>query len=110
MGVGERRNPPLSLPQLVPGGMARVASAVMLLNACPVPPGVHHDVEQPIPVIATLRWVTGPEDTDTLALEWWRAVPSGPVVRVRVIDLRLMTGAVWLPAADVRRRTTADPR
>ena len=105
MGVGERRDPPLSLPQLVPGGMARLASAIQLLNACPVPPGVHHDVENPIPVVATPRWATGPEETDTLALEWWRALHSGPVVRVRVIDLRVMTGAVWLPAADVRRRT-----
>lgn len=108
VGVGERRDPPLNLPQLVPGGMARVASAVRLLNACPVPPGVHHDVEHPIPVVATLRWATGPEDTDTLALEWWRAVRTGPIVRVRVIDLRVMTGAVWLPATDVRRRAATE--
>nr|WP_195969121.1 hypothetical protein [Cellulomonas hominis] len=102
--MGERRHEALNLPPLVPGGMARIASAVQLLNARPVPPGVHHDVERPIPVVATLRWATGTEEIDTLALEWWRPRRGHAVVRVRIVDLRVMTGAVWLPANDVRRR------
>ena len=103
MGLGERRDAPLSLPQLIPGGMTRIASAVPLLNARPVPPGLHHDVPRPIPVVATLRWRTGIEELETLALEWWRPRGDQPVVRVRIVDQRVMTGAVWLPASDVRR-------
>lgn len=103
MGVGERRDAPLSLPQLIPGGMTRVASAVPLLNARPVPRGVHHDVQHPIPVVATLRWATGLEELQTVALEWWGLRGDQAVVLVRIVDQRVMTGAVWLPAADVRR-------
>ena len=87
------------LPQTVPGGLSRVKGTVPLLNARPVPAGVHHDVERPIPVTARLRWETGIEYVDTLAVEWW-----GGVVRVRIIDLRVMTGAVWLPVEDIERR------
>jgi hypothetical protein len=47
----------------------------------------------------TLRWATGTERLDTVAVEW-----TATLVRVRIVDLRVMTGAVWLPAADVRRR------
>ncbi|MBW0254481.1 MULTISPECIES: hypothetical protein [unclassified Cellulomonas] len=54
-----------------------------------------------MPVTAVLRWATGDELLETLALEWTRSV-----VRVRITDLRVMTGAVWLPAADVQRRLT----
>lgn len=90
---------PVSLPQSVPGGMHRVRAAVPLLNARPVPPGVHHDVDRPIPVTVTLRWATGVEVVDTVALEWTRTL-----VRVRIADLRVMTGAVWVPAEDVRRQ------
>lgn len=78
--------------------MSRVRAARPLLNARPVPPGVHHDVHDPIPVTVTLRWQTGVEQLETLALEWTRTV-----VRVRMVDQRVMTGAVWLPAEDVRR-------
>ncbi|MCG7285341.1 hypothetical protein MHY85_05045 [Cellulomonas sp. ACRRI] len=53
----------------------------------------------PIPVRVTLRWETGDETVDTVALEW-----TPRLVRVRVSDLRVMTGAVWVPAEDVRRR------
>lgn len=87
------------LTQTVPGGMSRVKGTVPLLNARPVPPGVHHDVEYPIPVTVRLRWETGVELLDTVAVEW-----CGGVIRVRIADLRVMTGAVWVPVEDVRRR------
>lgn len=51
----------------------------------------------------TLRWETGTEQLDTLAVEWWGAGDRA-VVRVRIADSRVMTGAVWVPAIDVRRR------
>lgn len=86
------------LTHTVPGGMDRVRSTRPLLNAQRVPPGVHHDVDQPIPVTVTLRWETGDEELDTLAVEW-----QGAEVRIRIADLRVMTGAVWLPVEDVRR-------
>ncbi|GIG37815.1 hypothetical protein [Cellulomonas pakistanensis] len=89
----------MNLAQTVPGGLARLRSAVPLLNAVPVPPGVHHDVDRPLPVTVTLRWETGAERLDTVAVEW-----TATLVRVRIADLRVMTGAVWLPATDVRRR------
>lgn len=91
------------LPGRVPGGMDRVRDARPLLNAHPVPPGKHHDVPDQIPVTVTLRWETGDEQLDTVALEWWRDRGEA-VVRVRIADQRVMTGAVWLPAEDVRRR------
>lgn len=81
--------------------MSRVRAAVPLLNQHPVPAGVHHDVDRPIPVTVTLRWATGVEVLDTVALEWTRTM-----VRVRIADLRVMTGAVWLPAEDLRRQGT----
>jgi len=87
------------LTQTIPGGLSRVKGTVPLLNARPVPPGVHHDVEHPIPVTVRLRWETGVELYDTDAVEW-----CGGVIRVRIADLRVMTGAVWLPVEDVRRR------
>lgn len=87
------------LTQTIPGGLSRVKGTVPLLNARPVPPGVHHDVEHPIPVTVRLRWETGVELYDTVAVEW-----SGGVIRVRIADLRVMTGAVWVPVEDVRRR------
>lgn len=104
----QRVSPPehdarVDLTQTAPGGMARVRAAVPLLNARPVPRGTHHDVDDPIPVTVTLRWETGDEQLDTVAVEWWGSGPDA-VVRVRVADLRVMTGAVWLPAGDVRRR------
>lgn len=83
--------------------MDRVRDARPLLNARPVPAGVHHDVPEPIPVTVTLRWESGDERLDTVALEWWRDRGEA-VVRVRIADPRVMTGAVWLPAEDVRRR------
>lgn len=100
------------LTHTVPGGMDRVRATRTLLNAQPVPPGVHHDVDQPVPVTVTLRWATGDEQLDTLAVEWWKVMPpepSGPdtttfLVRVQIADARVITGAVWVPAADVRRR------
>lgn len=94
----------VALPQTVPGGMDRLRATVPLLNAQRVPPGTHHDVTEPIPVTATLRWETGEEQLDTMALEWWTTERDGAVVRVRISDSRVMTGAVWVPAADVRRR------
>lgn len=90
--------PRLSLPEVVPGGMARVRAAVPLLNGHEVPPGVHHDVDHPVPVRVVLRWPTGDEFVETVAVEWTREL-----VRVRLTDLRVMTGAVWVPAVDVRR-------
>ncbi|VTR77231.1 hypothetical protein CHMI_02001 [Cellulomonas hominis] len=71
----------MSLPQRVPGGQSRIAAAVTLRNQHPVPPGVHHDVEQPVPVTARLHWETGTETIETLALEWTRTL-----VRIRIID------------------------
>jgi hypothetical protein len=89
----------VNLAQTVPGGMSRLRAAVPLLNARPVPPGTHHDVDRPVPVTVELRWESGTERLDTLAMEWTAAL-----VRVRIADLRVLTGAVWLPATDVRRR------
>lgn len=89
----------MNLARTVPGGLSRLRAAVPLLNAREVPPGEHHDVDRPLPVTVTLRWATGPERLDTVAVEW-----TATLVRVRIVDLRVMTGAVWLPAADVRRR------
>jgi hypothetical protein len=94
----------VNLPQTVPGGMDRLRATVPLLNAQRVPPGVHHDVFDPIPVTVTLRWETGEEERDTIAVEWWTTERDGAVVRVQISDSRVMTGAVWLPAGDVRRR------
>lgn len=88
-----------SLTHRVRGGMDRVRDVVPLRNQCPVPPGVHHDVDYPVPVTATLRWATGDARVDTIALEW-----TARLVRVRIADHRCMTGAVWLPASDVSRR------
>lgn len=45
----------------------------------------------------------GLEQLDTVAVEWWGSSPDA-VVRVRVADLRVMTGAVWIPG---RRRPSA---
>lgn len=110
--------PDRSLLSNVPGGMSRVHATVPLHNQRPVPPGVHHDVERPVPVTVTLRWETGVEELETVALEWWsttrdprddaqtlgRSARERSVVRVRISDLRVMTGAIWVPAEDVRRR------
>ncbi|RMI13031.1 hypothetical protein [Cellulomonas triticagri] len=81
--------------------MDRIRAVRPLLNERPVPPGVHHDVQHPIPVVVTLRWETGDEEVETIALEWW-TTRAGSVVRVRVADQRIPTGAVWLPVEDVR--------
>ena len=100
-----------TLTHTAPGGMDRIRAVRPLLNAHPVPPGVHHDVQQPVDVTVTLRWEDGNEQLDTIALEWWRPGFKSrgddlnrPLVRVRLIDPRVMTGAVWVPAEDVRRR------
>lgn len=37
------------LTHSAPGGMDRVKATMPLLNAQRVPPGVHHDVDDPIP-------------------------------------------------------------
>lgn len=87
----------------VTGGPDRIARLVPLHNQHPVPPGVHHDDDQPVPVTVTLRWASGDEQLNTVAVEWWRA-GGRDVARVRIADRRVMTGAVWLPADDVRRR------
>lgn len=99
-----------TLPMSVPGGPARLASAVKLVNESPFPPGVHHDVARPIPVTATLRWSDGQggeqlELRDTIALEWCRGAAGEQVVRVRLVDARHLTAAAWIPASDVRRIT-----
>jgi hypothetical protein len=57
------------LTHTVPGGMDRVRGTRPLLNAQRVPPGLHHDVTDPIPVTVTLRWGTGEEQLDTDAME-----------------------------------------
>lgn len=93
----------VGLTQTTPGGMARVRAAVSLLDARPVPRGMHHDVDDPIPVTVTLWWETGDERLDTVAVEWWGTGPDA-VVRLRIGNLRVMTGAVSLSIADVRRR------
>lgn len=85
------------------GGMERIAAARPLLNACAVPRGKHHDHPEPIPVRVRLRWDTGVEQVDTVELERWER-RAGTLVRVRVWDPRVMTGAVWLSAHDVRPR------
>lgn len=90
-------------PVRVTGGPDRIAGIVPLLNARKVPPGVHHDATHPIPVTITLHWATGTEKLDTVAVEWWGR-GAGAVVRVRIADRRVMTGAVWVPAEDVRPR------
>lgn len=82
-----------------PGSADRTRAQVALRNAHPVPPGVHHDVQHPVDVTVTLRWATGDEQLDTVALEW-----TPRLVRVRISDMRVMTGAVWVPVEDVRRR------
>lgn len=75
-----------------------------LLNEREVPPGVHHDVQHLIPVTVTMRWATGAEQDDALAVEWC-GTGADAVVRVRLREeKRVMTGCVWLPASDVRRR------
>lgn len=86
----------------VMGGPDRIAAVVPLHNELEVPDGVHHDVDHPIPVTVALHWETGTEYHDTVALEWWGRGPDA-VVRVRMYDQRVMTGAVWVPAKDVRR-------
>jgi hypothetical protein len=91
--------PDRSLLGNVPGGLSRLQSTVPLLNQRPVPPGVHHDVQHPIPVTVKLHWETGTEQLDTWAVEWDRHL-----IRVRISDARVITGAVWLPVEDVRRR------
>ncbi|WP_282946921.1 hypothetical protein [Cellulomonas endometrii] len=93
----------MNLTQRVPGGQSRIQAAVRLLNQREVPPGVHHDVDRPLPVTVALRWETGTELLDTVAVEWDRHL-----VRVRIGDLRVMTGAVWVPVEDVRRRAIMD--
>jgi hypothetical protein len=74
---------------------------VPLLNARRVPPGEHTDLGHPAPVVATLRWATGAEQTVTDVLERWTTDGGEALVRVRVRDPRVLTAAVWLPAADV---------
>ncbi len=77
-----------------------IADARRILNAHPVPPGVHHDVAHPIPVTARIVWEdAGEEHVDTVAVEW-----TPELVRVWLDDRRWMLKAVWLPAQDVRRR------
>jgi hypothetical protein len=97
-------DPGVDLRQTVPGGLSRVRSARRLLNECPFPRGEHHDLADPPAAFATLRWETGDEEISTVVLEWWHTRAAGWMARVRVTDPRLMTGAVWIPAADVRPR------
>ena len=52
-----------------PGSADRARAQIPLLNGRPVPPGKHHDVQHPIPVTVTLRWETGDEQLDTIAVE-----------------------------------------
>jgi hypothetical protein len=88
-----------------PGSGDMLAAQVPLLNGHEVPAGVHHDVANPIPVVVTLRWATGDEVAEALAVEWWTRGAIVPLVRVRLRgEKRLMTGCVWVPAGDVRRR------
>lgn len=54
----------------IPDGQSRLLAAIPLHNQRPVPPGVDHDVEHPLPVTITLHWETGTEQLDTLAVEW----------------------------------------
>lgn len=71
-----------------------------ILNAHDVPPGVHHDVENPIPVTVRILWERdGLEEVDTVAVEW-----TSRLVRVWLSDRRWQPAAVWVPAEDVRRR------
>lgn len=54
-------------------------------------------------VVATMRWEGGDEECETDAVEWWTD-GGRTVMRVRIADTRVMTGAVWLPLEEVRRR------
>jgi hypothetical protein len=99
VGVGVGGDASVSMPQRVPGGRSRIATAVPLQNQHSVPPGVHRDIERPVPVTAGLHWEAGTETPETVALEW-----TLTLVRIRILDLRVMTGAVWIPAGDVHRR------
>lgn len=74
---------------------------VPLLNARRVPAGEHADVADPAPAVAVLRWATGEERTATEILERWTDQDGVALVRVRMRDPRVLTAAVWLPAADV---------
>lgn len=82
---------------------------VPLLNAQRVPPGEHTDRVHPASVVAVLRWATGDELVATEALERWTTEDGSALVRVRVRDRRVLTAAVWLPAADVRPPAGASP-
>ena len=69
------------------------------LNAHPVPPGHHTDVERPIPVQVRIVFERdGEEWVDGLALEWTR-----DLVRVATREQRLHPRVVWVRAGDVRR-------
>ena len=69
------------------------------LNAHPVPPGHHTDVERPIPVQVRIVFERdGEEWVDGRAVEWTREL-----VRVDVADVRLLPRGVWVRAGDVRR-------
>ncbi|MBD0293512.1 MAG: hypothetical protein ICV70_08065 [Jiangellaceae bacterium] len=60
----------------------------------------NHRLHPPVPVVARILWDRdGEERIDTVALGW-----SGREVYVQMLDRRYQFTAVWLDAADVRRR------
>jgi hypothetical protein len=59
-----------------------------------------HTFPQPVPVVARVVWEQdGEEHIDTVALGW-----TGRNVYVRMVGPRYRFTAVWLYAADVKRR------
>jgi len=81
------------------GSADRLALAQRILNSHEVPPGLHHDVPNPIQVRVRLQWEKdGEEYVDTIAVEW-----TSQLVRVAMNDRRWMLAAAWVGADDVRR-------
>ena len=59
-----------------------------------------HTFRRPVPIVAHIVWADdGEEHLETVALGW-----TGRDVYVRMTDRRYQLRAVWLDAADVKRR------
>lgn len=85
------------MPQAVPGAFLVSARQFSCSTAPPYWQAFSTTSISPYP-LPKLLWATGAEKLDAVALEWRRTL-----VRVRIADLWAMTGAVWLPAQDVRQ-------
>lgn len=70
---------------------------VPILNRLDVPPRDQQvDFDPPRPVVATIRWQTGPETIHTLANAWHRRT-----VLVDITDPRCQVRGIWLPVEGV---------